>query len=228
MLATALSQTLAALDSGAAYPRLAAYYDRGSAYSGTLFLDIEPNRPDAIEASDLYAVTTLSMTLDARHGRLLLDPGTVRDGVRSDLRGLDPSLPIQYLDIAPLGSAETLQRMWDLHFRLRRLLGETRNWWVFAAKLSARKRPSLFPVRDHLVCQYLSDGRPLCRDSGWPGDFSVDMQVYAYLMSHQAVRGALGDLSARLTDNAVRADDVQLRLLDSALWTAAAPNATTT
>ena len=49
--------------------------------------------------------------------------------------------------------------------------------WVFAAKLCARKGPKLFPVRDDLVCRWLADGRRLRKGNGWPGNFSIDIQV---------------------------------------------------
>lgn len=221
VLDTARAQTLQALDLDRCVDRLSAYYDRESAYAGTLFLDVEPNNPDLVEPSDLYAVTTLSMDLDPRHGRLLLDAGDVREGVRRELRGIPANLPIEHLDAAPLGAAETLQRTWELHLRLRGLLGENSSWRVFAAKLSARKRPYLIPVRDNLVCEHLAGGRPLRRDSGWPGDFSIDMQVYAYLMTDSTIRRALADVGRAHTERRVRADSIELRLLDAALWTAA-------
>lgn len=221
VLDTAVAQARKALNGDCATDRVAPCFDRNSSYCGTLFLDIEPNAPDLIEPSDLYAVTTLSMDLDPRHGRLLLGRGEVREGVRRELRAISPSLPIQYLDVAPEGSVETLLRMWELHSRLSHLLGDTSTWWVFAAKLAARKRPYLFPVRDNLVAQYLAGGRPLRRNDGWPGDFSVDIQVYGYLMTHPAVRADLTALANSLAERKVQAEHIDLRLLDIALWMAA-------
>lgn len=214
---TTLQQTLAAITGDEAYANLARYYDRSSSYCGTLFLDVEPNLPDRVEAADLYAVTTLSIDLDARQGRLLLDDGDVRAGVHRQLKSLDADLPITDLEHGDGGSAETLVRMYELHARFRDLLPGSSSRWVTAAKLCARKRPLLFPVRDNLVCAYLGDGRPLKSGDGWPGDFSVDMQVYASLMTHASVRNALTHLRAGLEDDHIRVDE-DLRLLDSALW----------
>lgn len=107
--------------------------------------------------------------------------------------------------------------MYELHVRFRDLLEGASHRWVTAAKLCARKRPLLFPVRDNLVCRYLGGGRPLKSGDGWPGDFSVDIQVYAYLITHPDVVGALADLRARLEGDRLRVD-ANLRLLDSALW----------
>ena len=202
---------------------MAKYYKRETSYAGTLFLDSEPNDSFQIAAADLYAVTTLSMTLDARHGRLLVEAGSTREQVRRQLRHLHPSLPITDLEHGEGGSAETLQRMYELHSCFRNLLGERSNRWVFAAKLCARKRPRLFPVRDNLVCQYLSGGRALKPRDGWPGDFSIDIQVFAYLMTSPEIRSTLSWLRADLTDQrGLRLDAEDLRLLDVALWTAAA------
>lgn len=98
MLETALAQAVAAVAGKKAYDDLARYYDRSGSYAGTLFTDAAPNVPDSIEAADLYAVTTLSMVLDARHGRLLLDEGRIRAGVRSQLQKLCSTLAITDLE----------------------------------------------------------------------------------------------------------------------------------
>lgn len=221
VLETALRQSLVTLGGDQAVADLVSYYDRGGPFAGTLFLDAQPNEPFSVEAADLYAVTTLSIELDSRHGRILLDEGDVRANVQRGLRHLDPTLPITDLEHGEGGSAETLQRMYELHARFRDLLGGTSSRWVTAAKLCARKRPTLFPVRDNLVCIYLGAGRPLKSGSGWPGNFSVDLQVYAYLMTHPEVRAGLTWLRAELTGTrGLRLDGEDMRLLDSALWMA--------
>ena len=74
--------------------------------------------------------------------------------------------------------------MWDLHDTFRSSLASDDHEsirWVFAAKLCARTGPLLFPVRDELVCRWLGGGHPRNGD-GKPGDFSIDIQAYAYLM----------------------------------------------
>lgn len=222
VLRTVTEQAVFALTRSAAIDDLARYYDRSGSYAGTLFLDVRPNDPCSIEAADLYAVTTLSMKLDARHGRLLLDEGDGRAGVQQQLRDLDASLTITDLERADGGSTVTLARMYALHSRFRDLLPGDSSRWVTAAKLCARKRPQLFPVRDNLVCEYLSAGRPLKRGDGWPGDFSVDIQAYAYLMTNPEVIASLGEMRKELTGTSkVRLDEQDLRLLDCALWMAA-------
>lgn len=112
--------------------------------------------------------------------------------------------------------------MYELQSTFRGLLSGGSQRWVTAAKLCARKRPRLFPVRDNLVCEYLSGGRPLKTGDGWPGDFSIDIQVYGYLMTHPKVIAGLSWVRDELeTGRAIRVDDEDLRLLDSALWMAA-------
>ena len=54
--------------------------------------------------------------------------------------------------------------MWNLYHCFKTVMSseeKSSNWWVFGSKLSARKRPLLFPVRDSLVCGYLSNWGPL-------------------------------------------------------------------
>ena len=92
VLTAAHDQALAALLDPQCRDDLASYYNPAGRYAGTLFLDVEPNDPNAVEASDLYALTTLSISLDSRHGRLLLGAGDIRSGVNRQLRGsLNPS-----------------------------------------------------------------------------------------------------------------------------------------
>ncbi len=56
----------------AATTRVGAYYDPSGAYAGVLFQGVEPNDPMSIGASDLWAVSTLSMKVPATMGRRLL------------------------------------------------------------------------------------------------------------------------------------------------------------
>ena len=138
VLQVAKRQALSALALESSLPALASYYDRTGAYAGTLFMDAQPNDPLTIEASDLYAVTTLSMNLDARHGRLLLDEGAARDTTRQRLSAVAPNLSLTHLGDGSQSSAETLSEMYALHSWFRDLLGNNSNRWVTAAKICAR------------------------------------------------------------------------------------------
>ncbi len=220
VLETALSQALSALSDPRTVERVRGYYDREGDYAGTTFLDVYPNDPFDVTAADLWAVSTLNVPVIARQGRFLLDAGNAQSQVRRHLRYLDKvTLPVTSLEHGTDGSAATLDRMWDLHDTFRSLLASDdheSNRWVFAAKLCARKRPLLFPVRDELVCRWLGGGEPLRNGDGKPGDFSIDIQAYAYLMTHSQVRDHLSRIRAEATG--VRLDGEDLRLLDVVLW----------
>ena len=94
------------------------------------------------------------------------------------------------------------------------------NQWVFAAKLLARKRPALFPVRDAKVCIYLTGGKPLGRKAGRLGWFSRDIQVFAYLIAHPQVRERLTEARRQFTTSHPEwpINHHDLRLLDVVLW----------
>jgi len=94
---------------------------------------------------------------------------------------------------------------------------EDSNPWVTAAKLCARKRPGLFPVRDSVVCEGLGlYGTPARRRD----DRRVDWQVFAYLISDPEITVAIDELSSRVHyGHGVRCDQWRLRTLDAALWT---------
>lgn len=225
-LTLATTQALRALEVDDGFRRLAAYYDPDSNYAGTLFLDATPNDPRDVAAADLWAVATLSIPVHALQARRLLhDPGTSAH-VHRQLTRLAEYVPITDLEDAVTGEdgRPALDVMWDLHDTFRTLLSHESadsNRWVFAAKLCARKRPLLYPVRDNLVCSYLSGGKPLGPGAGQLGRFGADLQVYAWLMTHDKVRDALSAVHTALTEQGVRVDETHLRLLDAALWTKA-------
>lgn len=219
VLQTALRQTLGALESPRAVERLSAYYDPAGDYSGLLFAEAGDNPINSVSAGDLWAVATLSIKVNSRQARLIFGAASTR--VATLLSELPHDASLTDLEHTPLGAAGTLNRMWDLYETFKTLLAtETRRseHWVFAAKLCARKRTALFPVRDSLVRDYLSDARRFRTGSGWPGDFSVDLQVFAYLVTHPEVLDGLRELE-RAVPHPV--DQQRLRLLDAALWTRA-------
>ncbi|MCW6004615.1 hypothetical protein K1W54_08465 [Micromonospora sp. CPCC 205371] len=76
--------------------------------------------------------------------------------------------------------------------------------WVAPAKLAARKRPRLMPVRDGLVRRYLGIEKPY--------SYRRDWEIYQRFMRDEQIRRLLDDLPA---------PDPPLRVLDVALWTRA-------
>ncbi|WP_255632945.1 DUF6308 family protein [Actinotalea sp. Marseille-Q4924] len=111
-----------------------------------------------------------------------------------------------------------------LYLAVRDALSEpgvkSRNQWVTASKLCARKRYDLFPVRDSVVCTYL--GLIPSKGKG-RGNYQIDYQVYRALIGNREVIERIDDLVDRLRDGVpgreVRLDGGRLRLLDAALWT---------
>lgn len=212
---------LAAISGQDAVGRLLRFYDRQGEFAGTTFLDVEPNPPETVAASDLFAVSRLSISVTNLQARLILDVGAERSQTEEILGAISHDATITRL------SPDLLGRMWELQNHFRGLLSNDdrqSNYWVFAAKLCARKRPALFPVRDSVVCRYLSGGQQLAGsakhiETGRLGWFSSDIQAFAYLASDTAITSTLEALTARVEGLGVRVDRQPLRLLDSLLWT---------
>lgn len=199
--------------------RLDRYYSRSGNFAGTSFLDVEPNTPNDIVAGDLYAVSRLSMNIRNDQGRLLLDSGPERSQAVKLLRAVSPDATIVDL------SAELLTAMWLLYDHFRSLLStDTRisRHWVFAAKLCARKRPGLFPIRDGEVTKLLS-GKvgTTTKPEHRLGRFSNDIQLSAFLTTDAGFSARLLELQADCAEKGLRVDEPPLRFLDVLLWTRA-------
>lgn len=217
MYETALRQTARAFASAA--KNLKRYYDPEGGYSGATFLGVPSGDDGAVTAADLWAVSTLSMKVPPQHGRELLPGGSLADVVTSKLRSLPTDLDL------PDATPDHLRTMGELQDAVRKglpSLGKRAdtNQWVFAAKLCARKRPRLFPVRDSKVCTYLAGNRRRGAKAGQLGWFSRDIQVFACLITHPDVRAWLAEARAGFAsappDRPI--DHQELRLLDVVLW----------
>ena len=93
---------------------------------------------------------------------------------------------------------------------------KTKNPWVTASKLCARKRPDLFPVRDSVVCELLE-----LSGLRQTQNYEVDWQVYRRIIQDDHVRAKLD----AIVEEAGARDGVnighpnrRLRHLDVALW----------
>jgi Family of unknown function (DUF6308) len=226
MLDTALTMTRRALtgEQGSvehAADRLLRYYDPNGKYAGATFLGVPVTDAYAVTAADLWAVTTLEMKIPPDAGRRLLDPGPLRSIIKAELRDLPP-------DSALSATTPTLlQHMSDLYNAIRTMLpplgNRPTNQWVLSAKICARKRPELFPVRDSMVCRYLSNNRTMGGRPGQLGWFSRDIQMLAYLMTHPLVQQCLGEVRASISEvqPTWAIDQSDLRLLDVVLWSEA-------
>lgn len=190
----------AALDAltGDAASRIATYYDLGRNYAGGSFLAIGPNLPDEVTAADLFAVTLLNVDIGPRAARRVLsDKQLVVDlqAVPTDVRLEDADGTV--LDLAGRFYEALRQLFLDPE-------AERSDPWVAPAKLAARKRPRLMPVRDGLVRRYLGIEKPY--------SYRRDWEIYQRFMRDEQIRRLLDDLPAH---------DPPLRVLDVALWTRA-------
>lgn len=224
VLERALTAAIDALDD-TAFDRVRTYYDPQSKYAGN-FLTAEDGYsggvgPNDIDPSDLFAVSTLSIEISSLAARALLRTSPTRKQVQRTLAHVPSRLPITALDSAPNHQGQVLDALSDAYDAVRTSNGGNSNTWVFAAKLLARKRPYLAPVRDNLVCVLLNGGAPL--KHGGVGTFVVDLQVFAYLMTSETVRTRLTGIRHVLEQqgHSGQLEASDLRLLDVALWTRA-------
>ncbi|WP_265521329.1 DUF6308 family protein [Oerskovia flava] len=195
--------------------RLVDYYDTAGDYAGATFASIHPNDPFDVTGADLHAISMLSVQVGPAATRRVLDDGPLRQGLLAALAQTPADVSLADASAADLAAA------WDLHCMCRRALADPTTKgpsdpWVTAAKLAARKRPRLLPVRDSKVRRLLGleperDGR-------------LELQVLRALVSDPVVRGAIDTAVARargLAHEAGRAcvfDTEPLRVLDAALW----------
>lgn len=223
LLATALDATQDALDD-TAFDRVRAYYDPTSQYAGDLLTAEDGYSggvgPNDIDPADLFAVSTLSIKITPLAARTLLRPGGTRAQIERNLVLVPPTLSITALDSPTNTDGAVLNALYEAQAAIRSSNGGDSNTWVFAAKLLARKRPYLAPVRDNVVCTYLNGGAALKRTG--VGNFSTDLQVFAYLMTTHAVHHRLSELREVLEKkHGVHLERSDLRLLDVVLWTRA-------
>ena len=194
------------------------YYDVDGGYAGATFLAAGGNVPDDIDASDLFAVTQLSVDIAAAAARRVLNDGERRSDLLAALRVVPADVPLA------AASAGELEQAWEFYLAARRTLANPRakhsDPWVTAAKLVARKRPQLLPVRDRVVRQVL----------GLQSHREGRMEILAIraLISDPEILDAIGFAVTRAKragedQNRVCVFDTEpLRILDVALWWQAA------
>ncbi|MDO8144927.1 DUF6308 family protein [Isoptericola sp. 178] len=190
------------------------YYDTRGDYAGATFASISPNDPYDVTGADLHALTMLSVRVGPGATRRVLDDGKPRRDLLEALAELDPNIPLA--DAAPTDLANA----WSLYTTAKDALADPKvpasDPWVTAAKLVARKRPHLLPVRDTKVRALL--GLATHRDG------RLEIQALRALVTDAEVTDALdwaveaARERGRLDDRACVFDDEPLRILDAALW----------
>jgi hypothetical protein len=182
------------------------YYDPTSGYAGPTFLDLDPNHPRDLTATDLYALSLLDVRATPLAGRRLLQAGEHRERVLTALASPDLPASADLLTASPatFDAAETL------YLAVRDALGQMP--WVATSKLCARKRPHFFPVRDSVVTELVL---------GLGQYYLVDWKVYRHLLADRKLMGDLGAVTARASELSKRSGgiaDPPLRVLDVLLW----------
>lgn len=204
---------------------LAAYYRRHGNYAGATFMDIEPNDPYDLTASDLHAVSMLSVAVGPAATRRLLEPSMLREVVLHALAHLPVDVRLED------ANEQQMQRAWNLQMALKEALApygaNKSNCWITAAKISARKRPLLIPVRDKVVGSAL--GPVAHKDAG------MYWQLIAYALRDPAVKEALVGAHRKVETSVVTGkwgselgtelgtvelETNPMRLIDVALWMA--------
>ncbi|NWN89109.1 MAG: hypothetical protein HLX51_11330 [Micrococcaceae bacterium] len=211
VLSRAVELTLIVLNDPDTPNKLAKYYDPAGDYVGASFVTLEPHNADRLTSSDLMATSMLNVGFPASAIRRLLQDTQNQADISEKLRAL-PSCSLEDT------TTDDLDLMGELYCMVKPLLADgyskTSNRWVTTSKLLARKRPSLFPVRDRVVCGYL-DIMPL-------KDYRKDWQVFRHLMQNEHVRQRLAELPLETVHAALESDPIldtePLRILDAALW----------
>lgn len=199
--------------------RVRQYYDAKTNYAGATFAGLEPNASDEITATDLLAVTTLSVDIPVLAVRRILE----NEAIQNELREKLESLPSCSLENTVERDFPAMEEFYDL---VKSLLvkadTKSSNAWVTASKITARKRPALFPVRDNVVCKLLGINRL--------GDRAKDWVVFRELMRDEEIRAVLSSTVSKAEavkdERVVRFDVEPLRQLDVALWTAESKEST--
>lgn len=133
-------KALAALSDNS-WKHIAEYFRIKSNYAGALFLGLEPNEPDRFTAVDLFAASTLNVSVPARAARRFL----IESGEQEKFSAGFRSLPDVSIEKAQDVDLHTMCRFYmEVKNALKRHEAESSNAWVTASKLVARKRPRLF------------------------------------------------------------------------------------
>lgn len=195
--------------------RLGRHYDPGWRGAGTTFLELPPVDPSTVTVADLQALAVLEVPVNALATRRLLGDPAIRAGIDVALAGVPTDVDLAAADRPTFEAMEALAQV--VHAACCDPWVAKPNPWVTSAKLCARKRPRLFPVRDRVVCEglglYGTPSRPT-------GTRRVDWQVFAFLIAELDILQRLEQLTEQVqTSHGVRCDEVPLRVLDVALWT---------
>ena len=207
----AIAKALEALSHPCTPCRVAEFYDPTTNYAGATFAQLEPRDNEAITAADLIATTTLSVDIPPLAVRRFL---TDKD-LKENFAHLLSKLPQTGLEEVTEAGFVAMCDFYDpVKDSLAQAGTKSSNPWVTASKITARKRPDLFPVRDNVVCDFL--GISSLRDR------ALDWRVFQSLIRQDDINDHLEQVPAKAETSREGAsllfDKENLRLLDAALW----------
>ena len=193
------------------------YYQRDRNYAGPTFWTLGSNPADEFVGDDLLAVTLLSVSVGPAGVRAVLEDHATRKNLTSALDNVTTERSLAE------ATEQDLLAMWELHTAVKQAISNpaatNANPWVTAAKLTARKRPALIPVRDNVVGKLL--GNSALKNA------SVYWQLMRALLRDADVMSAMAAARVRLASYGTDAligeteSEPDLRLLDVALWISA-------
>lgn len=211
VIGRARDQALKALQDPSTPMRVAEFYDPETNYAGATFTQLEPRDSGAVTAADLLATTTLSVRIPPRAVRRFLEDQETQLQLSKALT----ELPSYGLEETTAQDFDAMRLFYDLvKDSLARAGVRSSNPWVTASKITARKRPDLFPVRDSVVCGFLGIDRL--------GDRAKDWMVFRNLLHDDEVISKLNEIpelaQAEHEGGPLPIDSQRLRLLDAVLW----------
>jgi hypothetical protein len=190
------------------------FYDTEGNFGGSTFVDLSLNEPFDITAADLHALSMLSVSVGPAATRRLLGESELRTNMLQALRSVPSDL------VLAKANDDDLKTAWAYHRATLEALKEPRaqrsSPWVTAAKLTARKRPLLIPVRDNLVGEVM--GKSALEDG------RVYWQIMKTLVTDDAVLNAIENAIDQSKERADRSglavvfESNPLRMIDAALW----------
>lgn len=202
---------------------LECYYDIRGNFTGTSFVDLAPNYAHKVTATDLHAVAMLAVSIEPAATRRLLSETPVRKTMLEAL-GKVP----EDVTLANASNAQ-LEAGWRFHGATLAALSEPRatnsKKWVTAAKLTARKRPLLIPVRDEKVTKSLGDVFWEDGRAYWLVMRELTSDPHVVAAARSAVAAAKARAASRVLETKFETNT--LRLIDVAVWMSAAGYART-
>lgn len=208
---TAHAATWDALSHVRAVGRMADYYSPERDFAGSTFLSVGPYEANRFTSGDLLSLTLLQVQVSPAVVRRLLEPSLTGERLRAMLSSEHLT---EDADLA-MADGETMLAMANFYVALKQALSASEaahaNPWVTASKLTARKRPDLFPVRDSVTSRLLGMGK----------NYEVDWQVYRRLLQDDGIRNQLDqiiDEAASRPGVSIGSPMRRLRHLDVVLW----------